>query len=200
MADSPIVSDLAGPRPTFRSRGPWPAAQPKAFSRLATWDLLAPDWDYVLVTAGDAPQARFFQQQLSLRQQMGLLPDTSHVLAIGDPSGSRLGSGGSTLWCWMQVLERELPAADRSDPQAWHAVLAQRRILILHAGGPSQRLPAYRTCGKCFIPLPGARSLFDTLLDQQLAAYLALSPPRPGMGHTLIASGDVLVDLEPHRV
>jgi len=34
--------------------------------------------------------------------------------------------------------------------------LSHLRILIVHAGGDSRRLPAYGPCGKIFVPLPGA--------------------------------------------
>lgn len=198
MVDSTLVADVAGLGPEVLAEGLLRPVGHKAFSPLAPCDLGPQSWDYVVLTAADDAQARYFQEQLALRRRMGFLPEARHLLAVGDPPGRPLGSGGSTLWCWMQILGRELPPGDRGDPRAWHEVLARRRIFILHAGGQSRRLPAYRA-GKCLLPLPGAQSLFDTLLDRQLAAYLALAPPRPGLGHTVIAAGDVLADFEPHE-
>jgi len=40
------------------------------------------DWDYLIVTAANAPQAAAYQAQIQLRREIGELPQVRHVLAI----------------------------------------------------------------------------------------------------------------------
>jgi len=73
------------------------------------------------------------------------------------------------------------------------ARLASRRILLIHAGGESRRLPCYVPEGKLFAPIPAASSslLPPVVLDAELSLFLKY-PWRDG--ELLVASGDVLVD------
>ncbi len=90
----------------------------------------------------------------------------------------------------------------RSDPRAWEQVLGELRILIVHAGGDSRRLPAYGPCGKIFIPVPGENdsAVCLSLFDRQLPTYLALPEPTQGRGQVVITSGDVLLRFDPTQV
>src|SRR5439155_23284548 len=99
-------------------------------------------WDYLILTASNAEQARAYEGQLRLRRDLGQLTRVREALVVADPEGKRVGSGGSTLFSLAAVLERE--------PR-----LEGLRILIVHAGGDSRRLPAYSPCGKIFVPVPG---------------------------------------------
>jgi fucokinase len=114
-------------------------------------------WDYLIVTASNERQASAYTEQLALRKSLGLIPGVREVLAVADPGGKRVGSGGSTVWCLLKVLERELGVESSKglDPKAWTEVLSRLRILIVHAGGDSKRLPAYGPCGKILLPIPG---------------------------------------------
>ena len=161
------------------------------------------DWDYLIVTAANAPQAVAYQAQIQLRREIGELPQVRHVLAIPDQDGRRVGSGGSTLECLAEVLRRESqPGDDGSTLNSAEAILRRLRILIVHAGGDSRRLPAYSPCGKIFIPLPGdSRSaLGSTLFDRLAAAFLGLPAGAPGAGQVAIASGDALIRFDPAAV
>jgi fucokinase len=183
-------------------------------------------WDYLIVTASNERQAQAYQAQLDLRRELGLLSDIREVLVVPDPGGRRIGSGGSTLYCLMEVLSRRgqgdpvrvakasrrrtagatpatrRPRHEKPDPAAWEQVLADLRILILHAGGDSRRLPAYSACGKLFIPMPGENdtAVCLSLFDRQLPTYLALPEPAEGRGQVVITSGDVLLRFDPTRV
>ena len=79
------------------------------------------------------------------------------------------------------AAERAVFAADSAE-----AILGRLRILILHAGGDSRRLPAYSPCGKLFVPLPGEShsALGLTLFDRLAPSFLALprGRRRPGGG------------------
>lgn len=157
-------------------------------------------WDILIVTASNERQAEAYEAQLSLRRELGLLSDVRETLVVADPGGRRIGSGGSTLYCLMEVLHRRLgPRLAKADPRAWERVLSELRILIVHAGGDSRRLPAYGPCGKIFIPVPGENdsAVCLSLFDRQLPTYLALPAPAPGRGQVVIASGDVLLRFDP---
>ncbi|UCG49202.1 MAG: hypothetical protein JSU94_05345 [Phycisphaerales bacterium] len=155
-------------------------------------------WDYLIVTASNEAQARAYEKQLRLRRDLGLLACVREVLVLPDPGGKRIGSGGSTLCCLVEVLNRELERrSERSGHDAWQGVFEGLRILIIHAGGDSQRLPSYGPCGKLFIPLPGENDscLPVTLFDRQLPTYVGLESPA-GMGQVIVTSGDVLLGFE----
>jgi galactokinase/mevalonate kinase-like predicted kinase len=160
-------------------------------------------WDVLIVTASNERQAEAYEAQLNLRRELGLLSDVREAIVVADPGGRRIGSGGSTLHCLMEVLRRRL--GDRLADSAvsdWQQTLAELRILIVHAGGDSRRLPAYGPCGKIFIPVPGENdsAVCLSLFDRQLPTYLALPEPVQGRGQVVIASGDVLLRFDPTRV
>ncbi len=160
-------------------------------------------WDYLVVTASNAAQAAVYEAQLAVRRELGLLACVREVLVLPDPGGRRVGSGGSTIFCLLELLSRELPAAaDRSDPAAWEAALRRLRVLIVHGGGSSMRLPAYAPCGKAFVPVPGESdsALGMTLFDRQLPTYLALPAPDEEAGQVVITAGDVLLTFDPSEV
>ena len=108
----------------------------------------------------------------------------------------------------MRVLELELPdgRGRAPDPRAWRAALDRLRILIIHAGGDSKRLPAYGPCGKIFVPVPAARgpeapgrAVPAAIFDRLAPVYLSLPAPSSGRGQTVISTGDVLLFFDPRR-
>ncbi len=160
-------------------------------------------WDYLIVTASNEAQAGAYESQLTVRRQLGLLSSIGEAIVVPDPGGKRIGSGGSTLCCLMEVLRRRLGARALSEgPDRWEAVLRELRILIIHAGGDSRRLPAYGPCGKIFVPVPGDNdnAVCLSLFDRQLPTYLALPQPERARGQVVIASGDVLLRFDPADV
>ena len=148
-------------------------------------------WDYLVLTASNAMQARAYEMQVEARRQCGLLPQVREFLVVPDPEGQRIGSGGSTLLCLSRILERE------------RRRLSELRILIVHAGGDSRRLPAYGPCGKIFVPLPSENCdapLPVTLFDRLVPDFLALPPGIPGRGQVVVAAGDALVRFDSSQV
>ena len=158
-------------------------------------------WDYLLVTASNDPQARAYEAQLRERREKGLLPQAGEVLLVADPEGRRIGSGGSTLYCLAEVVNRELAKAGAplQGDGAPERILSGLRILILHAGGDSRRLPAYGACGKIFVPLPGESggALGPTLFDRLAGTLLNLPAPPHAAGQVVVASGDALLLFDP---
>jgi len=160
-------------------------------------------WDYLIVTASNALQAEAYESQLAIRRGLGLLSDICEVMVVPDPGGKRIGSGGSTLCCLMEVLSRRLGRKVlRSGPEQWRNVLQELRILIVHAGGDSKRLPAYGPCGKIFVPVPGESdgALGLTLFEKQLPTYLGLPELPAGRGQVVITAGDVMLRFDPKEV
>jgi galactokinase/mevalonate kinase-like predicted kinase len=122
---------------------------------------------------------------------------------VPDPGGKRIGSGGSTLYCLMEILNQKLRSgAAIEDPEVWEKILRDLRILIIHAGGDSRRLPAYGPCGKIFVPVPSESdtAIPLSLFDRQLPTYLNLPKPPAGAGQVVITSGDVLLRFDPAEV
>jgi len=151
---------------------------------------LALPWDYLVLTASNATQAQAYEIQLQARRQCGLLPQVREVLVVPDLEDRRIGSGGSTLLCLVRILERE------------RRPLRELRILIVHAGGDSRRLPAYGPCGKIFVPLPSDcdAPLPITLFDRLVPDFLALPPGVPGRGQVVVAAGDALIRFDASQV
>jgi len=150
-------------------------------------------WDYLVLTASNALQARAYESQLRLRRQYGLLPQAREALVVADLGDRRIGSGGSTLLCLLRIVERERLRHGRRNGVA--EILRKLRILIVHAGGDSRRLPAYGPCGKIFVPLPATSDspLPVTLFDRLVPDFLALPPGVSGRGQVVVAAGDALV-------
>ncbi len=115
---------------------------------------------------------------------MGRVAAQTQLLVVADPEGKRIGSGGATL----HVLRQQATACGPG-----------RRVLVIHAGGDSRRLPWASVLGKAFIPVP---FLADpdhgtpTLLEHCMAAAAGLPAqlPRGGM---VCLSGDVLPLVDP---
>lgn len=147
-------------------------------------------WDYVVLTASNEAQAMSFEEQIAWRRDKGVLPKNTRFLVIPDPEGKRIGSGGATL----QVL-RVL-----SEQEGFQGNFHNKRVLVIHSGGDSKRVPQYSVCGKLFSPVP--RELPDgrpsTLFDEFLSGMAGVpSRFKEGM---LILSGDVLLLFNPLQI
>jgi hypothetical protein len=108
-----------------------------------------------------------------------------------DPAGKKVGSGGGTAW----LLARHFRDGNFSEFEDY---LKSEKKIIIHAGGQSRRLPAYAPLGKVLTPIPVFRwsrgqRLDQNLLDLQLPLYERLMEVSPPNSHTLVASGDVLI-------
>jgi galactokinase/mevalonate kinase-like predicted kinase len=162
------------------------------------------NWDYLIVTASNDSQARSYEIQLNLRKKLGLLSGVNRVLVVPDPEGKRIGSGGSTIFALLKVLSRELRPSSLIPitPSMIREALGRLRILIIHAGGDSRRLPSYGPCGKIFTPLPGRSdsALGSTIFDRQFPIYRELPPSDSDKGQIVVTTGDVLLFFSPRHV
>jgi fucokinase len=145
----------------------------------------APTWDYVILTASNEAQAKGYFEQIECRKKAGKIPQSTHYAVLPDPDGKRVGSGGATLNAILYVNKREKDIGNNKP--------FDRKILVIHSGGDSKRVPQYSACGKLFSPVPrllpdGRRS---TLFDEFLIGMSTVAP-RIGAG-MLVCSGDVLL-------
>jgi len=146
-------------------------------------------WDYVILTASNDLQAKGYEAQINERKKNGTLPKQTQFLVIPDKDGKRVGSGGATLGVINEIVKRE-----------GKADFSGLRILVIHSGGDSKRVPQYSALGKLFSPvpheLPDGRS--STLFDEFLVAVSSL-PLRIKDG-MVILSGDVLLLFNPLQI
>ncbi len=153
-------------------------------------------WDYLILTASNDRQAAGYESQLELRRRAGLLPDIGTAIVVADPQGKRVGSGGSTLYCLMRVVQEEVKRSGQAaeDLAAVERLLQGLRILILHAGGDSRRVPAYGPCGKIFSPVPGEprEGVISTLFDRLYPIFRDMPGGAKGAGQVIVAAGDAL--------
>ena len=145
-----------------------------------------PVWDYIILTASNEAQAEFYRLQINNRLADGKLCPRTHYAVIPDPDGKRVGSGGATL----NVLK--YIASNRGSDD-----FTDIKILCIHSGGDSKRVPQYSACGKLFSPVPrelpdGRRS---TLFDEFIIGMTGV-PARMSSG-MLVCSGDVLLLFNP---
>ncbi len=144
-----------------------------------------PRWDYIILTASDAHQAEGYRLQLRQRAEAGLLPQGTHFAVIPDEGDERVGSGGATLSVLRYIAGRE----GRGDFEGL-------RVMVIHSGGDSKRVPQYSALGKLFSPVPHAMDgRPSTLFDEFMVSMSAL-PGRIGAG-MLLLSGDVLLLFNP---
>ena len=148
-----------------------------------------PLWDYIILTASNENQAEGFRVQINERKKAGLLPSKTHFAVIPDRDGKRVGSGGATLGVVKYI-------AEHSKTEDFSGL----RILVIHSGGDSKRVPQYSALGKLFSPvphkLPNGRSA--TLFDEFMMSMSSV-PARMREGMMLL-SGDVLLLFNPLQI
>lgn len=142
-------------------------------------------WDYVILTASNEAQALSYRLEISYRLEKKMLPAHCKYVVLPDPEGKRVGSGGATF----NVL-KYLAQENGGDTGT---CFAGKKVLVIHSGGDSKRVPQYSVCGKLFSPVP--RQLPNgepsTLFDEFMIVMSAVAGRiRDGM---LVLSGDVLL-------
>ena len=161
-------------------------------------------WDYCVVTAATRRQASLYRAWLDERREVGLLPPGTRVLAVADPPGARIGSGGATLWA-LRAVARDLRRSRGLLAAAAARRLARLRVLIIQSGGDSRRAPLHAATGKLFAKLPialpcdGASTVFDELwaVLQPLAEALPANAVAAASGDVLLAFDPCDVPLDP---
>ena len=148
-----------------------------------------PKWDWLVLTASNKDQADTYKQEINYRLSRNLLPKNTRYLVLEDPEGKRVGSGGATLNVLKEIKEKSTEEE-----------FSKAKILVIHSGGDSKRVPQYSACGKLFSPvqreLPDGRN--STLFDEFIIAFSAV-PSRMSTG-MIVLSGDVLLVFNPLQI
>ena len=144
-----------------------------------------PRWDYVILTASNEQQAEGFRRQIEERKDF--LPSSTRFVSIPDRDGKRVGSGGATLEVLKYLHEQEKS-------------FDKLRVLVIHSGGDSKRVPQYSALGKLFSPVPHrlANGRNSTLFDEFMICMSSV-PSRIREGMVLL-SGDVLLLFNPLQI
>ncbi len=121
-------------------------------------------WDLVIITAISQKQKSCYEHQISTKLANRKLPSLFKYLVLNDPDNCKIGSGGSTL----NVIRHLYDTYQEQD-------LHQMKILLIHAGGYSQRMPFNTVLGKIFAPVPCESPYINDFLDIKLAIYTPFS-------------------------
>ena len=143
----------------------------------------------VVVTCSNERQAAAVETELEARRRAGTYGENTVFFAVPDPSAARVGSGGATFNALLTVQELV-----SSSPRF---ALERCRVVIIHSGGDSQRLPCQSVCGKAWSALPTYNAEFelDAPIDLLLQAIFSLfRGVRAGL---VVASSDVLLLIPP---
>ena len=145
------------------------------------------DWDVVMITASSARQAELYRSELERRTISGMLPKETQFLVIPDPGDRRVGTGGATINA-LGVLGKSA--------EWWSG----HKVLLLHSGGDSRRLPQYSPGGKLFGVLPSRTRPRETttVFDETLALAAAWAEGIPN--GLLAAAGDVVLRFDAKSV
>jgi fucokinase len=143
-------------------------------------------WDVIVITASNSMQAKTYELQLDKRRKEGLLPSNIDFLVIPDLNDERIGSGGATLNVFVELNKKY--------------DLSKKKILLIHSGGDSKRVPQYSCYGKLFSPVPCEFSKFkaSTLFDETIM-IMSDFPKRMDYG-VFIMCGDSLALFNPLQV
>lgn len=136
------------------------------------------NWDWIVLTAANKKQAETFRLQIDLRKKENKLPLHTKFEVLPDYNDQRCGSGGATL----NVIRMISEAVGSKN-------MLKQKVLVIHSGGDSKRIPQYSACGKLFAPLPMVSSDGDisTIFDEMLVLASGI-PNRIGSGMMIFPS------------
>uniref|UniRef100_H2YSE9 GDP-fucose pyrophosphorylase domain-containing protein n=1 Tax=Ciona savignyi TaxID=51511 RepID=H2YSE9_CIOSA len=116
-------------------------------------------WDLVVITAADHKQREAYEVQISSKLKANELPTSAEYVVVEDPPGYKIGNGGSTMVVLEVLYEK------------YGENLYDKKCIIIHAGGYSQRLLIASVLGKVFTSVPLNEPLYQ-LLELKLASYI----------------------------
>ncbi|XP_028259246.1 fucose-1-phosphate guanylyltransferase [Parambassis ranga] len=126
-------------------------------------------WDVVVLTAADSSQREAYELQVREKLSRKELPLGTQYKVFSDPPGPKVGNGGSTLHALQQLKD------------IFGKALSGLRVLLIHAGGFSQRLPSASALGKIFMAFPLGDPIYQ-MLELKLAMYVDFpSYMKPGV-------------------
>lgn len=128
------------------------------YEALRTGRQSCPFWDYIVLTATDADQAESYSKQLAAKRANSEIPDVKYYV-FPDPPGPKIGNGGATMYALTKLEKLHGASLDTA------------KVLLIHAGGYSKRLPNVSVIGKIFAALPIGDPVY-TMLEMKIASYI----------------------------
>lgn len=127
-------------------------------------------WDLIVITSISNDQKHCYEKQIETKLNRNKLPAQFQYVVINDPDDFKLGSGGSTL----NVIEKLY--------EKYKDSLFDMKILLIHAGGYSQRMPTCSILGKIFSAIACTSEDINDVLDLKLAMNTPFSVDmKPGI-------------------
>ncbi len=156
------------------------------------------EWDLIIISSRDESQRKVFESQISEMRNSAKhsLATNIQFMVISDQQFSdesknglkndlKLGSGGSTIHIFKYIAQ-----------QFGDNYFNNNKILLIHSGGYSQRLPHYSIVGKLFSSLPISfgdnKDKFWSSLDVKLALLSPLASKMKS-GVWITASDDIVI-------
>jgi fucokinase len=170
-------------------------------ARVANTPSALPWWTCVILTASSKRQAERYAWEIQRRQEGGKIPAGATYLVVPDFADQRIGSGGATLNALRSLMSHvlfktatSLPGVDLTE---WWS---GQRVLMIHAGGDSRRLPQYSLSGKLFsaVPVPTPWGEASTVFDEMMA--LSTGWVERLASGLVVGSGDVILTFEGAEV
>lgn len=145
-------------------------------------------WDYVILTASNAEQAKWFESQIEDRRSKGFLPSETVFGVVPDPIGERVGNGGAAFGSFRYVANHRGSSDFRG-----------LKVLVILSSGDAKRVAQYSSIGKVFSPVPRVlpNGCSSTLFDEIMLSVSGI-PENMEEGF-LILSGDVLLVFDPSQ-
>mmetsp|Transcript_20935 Transcript_20935/g.69896 ORF Transcript_20935/g.69896 Transcript_20935/m.69896 type:complete len:578 (-) Transcript_20935:37-1770(-) len=137
-------------------------------------------FDAVVITASDEEQAKIYEEQLQWRKQLKSIPSRPHYHVLHDPPGVKIGNGGATFVA-LDFLRDKFSSEFES-----------LRVLLIHAGGYSQRTPQHSVCGKIFAALPAGPFQGCSMLEMCFAMLCDIPGSAPP-GVMLKCGDDIII-------
>jgi fucose-1-phosphate guanylyltransferase len=117
-------------------------------------------WDLIVLTAINSKQKACYEKQIKMKKLQNQVPQCFNFMVFNDPDNVKIGSGGSTINVAKRLFE------------LYGEELFKMKILLIHAGGYSQRMPSCTVLGKIFSPVPSKSEFINDIFDLKLAIYL----------------------------
>lgn len=137
-------------------------------------------WDIIVITTVDSNQKSTTEKLINILLTNGHIPMSNYIV-IADPVGPKVGNGGALLNV-LEILRRTFGMES----------LKTKKILLIQAGGYSQRLPSCTALGKLSMGIPvESKSHLCQMLE---VALIYLMPFVTHMGPGVLhACSDLLV-------
>jgi hypothetical protein len=112
-------------------------------------------WTAVVITASSNRQAERYRWEIRRRETGGKIPTSVTYMVVPDIGDRRIGSGAATLNA-VRALTRQLLFADAVTPPTIELAdwWSRQRVVVIHSGGDSRRLPQYSRSGKLLSAVP----------------------------------------------